>query len=112
MGLLGTRKKIDTEVRGRPSKRIAREIREMTCGQVMLAAHEVDEMDSIDEVVRLITAKDWDHVMVTDDRGSLVGRVHAVDLIKLIMNKRINRDLYWMEAVPIRQAVTLSLIHI
>ena len=106
MGLLGTRKKIDTEVRGRPSKRIAREIREMTCGQVMLAAHEVDEMDSIDEVVRLITAKDWDHVMVTDDRGSLVGRVHAVDLLKLIMNKRINRDLYWMEAVPIRQAVT------
>jgi CBS domain-containing protein len=44
--------------------------------------------------------------MVTDDRGSLVGRVHAVDLLKLIMNKRINRDLHWMEAVPISQAVS------
>ncbi|DAC49035.1 MAG: hypothetical protein CL969_00860 [Euryarchaeota archaeon] len=106
MSLLGARKKTDTNRRSRPSKRIASEIRKLTCGQVMLAAHEVDEMDSIDDVVRLIAAKDWDHVMVTDEVGSLVGRVHAVDLLKLIMNKRINRDLFWMEAVPILQAVT------
>jgi len=106
MSLPGVRKKTDTNRRSRPSKRIASEIRKLTCGQVMLAAHEVDEMDSIDDVVRLIAAKDWDHVMVTDEVGSLVGRVHAVDLLKLIMNKRINRDIFWMEAVPILQAVT------
>ena len=47
MSLLGARKKTDTNRRSRPSKRIASEIRKLTCGQVMLAAHEVDEMDSI-----------------------------------------------------------------
>ncbi len=107
MSLLRARKKTETNRRSRPSNRIAREIRELTCGKVMLAAHEVDEMDSIDDVMRLIVAKDWDHVMVTDEVGNLVGRVHAVDLLKLIMNKRINRDHFWMEAVPILQAVTL-----
>ena len=106
MTFLGTRKKTNPEHSSKSSKRIAQEIRKLTCGKVMLPAHEVDEMTSIDEVVRIIATKDWDHVMITDDRGSLVGRVHAVDLLKLIMNKRINRDLYWMEAVPIRQAVT------
>ncbi len=106
MSFIRARKNGGTNRVAKSTKKIASEIRELTCARVMLAAHEVDEMDSIDYVVRLLAAKDWDHVMVTDDRGSLVGRVHAVDLLKLIMNKRINLDLHWMEAVPISQAVT------
>ncbi len=114
MGLLKSKKRTATMPRNRAAEmatrhvhqRTAKEIRKLTCGRVMLAAHEVDEMDSMDSVMRTMIAKDWDHVMVTDDRGVLVGRVHAVDLLKLIGRNRINRELHWMEAVPISDAVT------
>ena len=107
MGLLKSKKQNEQMPLKRSAESAARQIRKLTCGQVMLAAHEVNEMDSMDRVIRTMIAKDWDHVMVTDDRGSLVGRVHAVDMLKLIGRNRINRELHWMESVPISQAVTL-----
>ena len=66
MSFIRARKSGGTNRVTRSTKKIASEIRELTCGRVMLAAHEVDEMDSIDYVVKLLAAKDWDHVWMTN----------------------------------------------
>ena len=112
MGLLKSKKQTEQMPLKRSAESAARQIRKLTCGQVMLAAHEVNEMDSMDRVIRTMIAKDWDHVMITDERDYLVGRVHAVDMLKLIARNRINRELNWMEEVPISQAVTLPAQHV
>ena len=60
----------------------------------------------MDKIMRTMTEKDWDHTFLVDDLGLPTGRVHAVDLLKLINRKRINRDLAWMQAVPAIELVT------
>jgi len=112
MGLLKSKKQHKEMTIGRSTEDVSRQISKLTCGQVMHAARKVNEMDSMDSVISTMIAKDWDHVMITDELDSLVGRVHAVDMLKLIARNRINRELDWMESVPISQAVTLPAQHV
>ena len=112
MGLLKSKKQNREMTLGRTTEAASRQISNLTCGQVMHTARKVNEMDSMDSVISTMIAKDWDHVMITDERDYLVGRVHAVDMLKLIARNRINRELNWMEMVPISQAVTLPAQHV
>ena len=112
MGLLKSKKQNRDLPYGRSTEEVSHQIRKLTCGQVMHTARKVNEMDSMDSVISTMIAKDWDHVMITNELDSLVGRVHAVDMLKLIARNRINRELDWMESVPISQAVTLPALHV
>ena len=35
-----------------------------------------------------------------------IGRIHAVDILKLVARKTVNRDVAWMHAIPARQLVS------
>ncbi len=61
----------------------------------------------MDRVLRTLTMRDWDHLFLVDELGVPVGRVHAVDVLKLIQRKRVNRDLAWMQAVEASQLVNM-----
>lgn len=65
----------------------------------------LSENATMDKVLRTLTERDWDHLFLVDDLGVPVGRVHAVDVLKLIQRKRVNRDLAWMQAVEAKQLV-------
>jgi CBS-domain-containing membrane protein len=34
-----------------------------------------------------------------------MGRIHAVDLLKLIARKTVNRDIAWMHSIPAQQLI-------
>lgn len=81
--------------------------RRVTCGQVMERPRTLSQSVSMDRVLRTLTMRDWDHLFLVDELGVPVGRVHAVDVLKLIQRKRVNRDLAWMQAVEASQLVNM-----
>lgn len=82
-------------------------VRRLTCGRVMNTAHTVDENASVHEVLEALTKNDWDHVFIVSDEGLPVGRIHAVDVLKLTSRKTVNSNLAWMMATPAMQLVNL-----
>lgn len=81
-------------------------VRKLRCGQVMERPRALSSTVTMDRVLTTLTARDWDHLFLVDDLGIPVGRVHAVDMLKLIQQKRVNRDLAWMQAVEASQLIT------
>lgn len=61
---------------------------------------------SLSRVIHVMTEREWDHIFLVDDVRVPVGRVHAVDLLKMVDRKRVNRDTAWAEAVPAQQCVS------
>ena len=51
------------------------------------------------KIVDLITTKNWDHIFVVDDEKIPMGRIHAVDILKMIAKKTVNRDVAWMHEI-------------
>tara|TARA_B100000212_G_scaffold70195_1_gene49261 strand:+ start:4745 stop:5110 length:366 start_codon:yes stop_codon:yes gene_type:complete len=61
---------------------------------------------SVADALDVITSRDWDHVFVVNSEKVPIGRIHAVDILKLVARKTVNRDIAWMHAIPARQLIT------
>ena len=81
--------------------------RSISCGETMIEAHALFAMDSVAEVLEQITQNNWDHVFIINEDGVPMGRIHAVDILKLIARKTVNRSVAWMHAVPAQQLVNV-----
>ena len=81
--------------------------RSITCGETMIEAHALFAMDSVAEVLEQITQNNWDHVFIINEDGVPMGRIHAVDILKLIARKTVNRSVAWMHGVPAQQLVNV-----
>ncbi len=81
--------------------------RSITCGETMIEAHTLFAMDSVAEVLEQITQNNWDHVFIINEDGVPMGRIHAVDILKLIARKTVNRSVAWLHAVPAQQSVNV-----
>lgn len=63
--------------------------------------------ESVANVIDDLTENDWDHVFVINKEGVPTGRIHAVDVLKLIAKKNVERSVAWMHSVPAQQLVNL-----
>jgi len=81
--------------------------RSITCGETMNDAHTIYSMESVAEVLEQITNNNWDHVFIVNEDEVPMGRIHAVDILKLIARKTVNRSIAWMHAVPAQQLVNV-----
>lgn len=81
-------------------------VRSLTCGQVMTVPHVIGKKASVADALEMITSRDWDHIFIVNSERVPIGRIHAVDILKLVARKTVNRDIAWMHAIPARQLVT------
>ena len=81
----------------------AQAARDVTCGQTMQHAHSMLDSDSMALILESLTHNNWDHIFIVDHEGAPMGRIHAVDLLKLIARKTVNRDIAWMHSIPAQQ---------
>ena len=81
--------------------------RSISCGETMIEAHALFAMDSVAEVLEQITRNNWDHVFIINKDGVPMVRIHAVDILKLIARKTVNRSVACMHAVPAQQLVNV-----
>ena len=88
----------------------SRAARSLTCGQVMCAPNVLSRDASVADALDRITRKDWDHVFIVNSERVPIGRIHAVDLLKIIARKTVNRDIAWMHTIPARQLITQETI--
>jgi CBS domain-containing protein len=102
MGMVKGRRKVSTKS---ATEGVANAVRRLTCSQVMAVAHFVSEEASVHEVLEKLTQNNWDHLFIVSDEGVPIGRIHAVDVLKLISRKAVNRNLAWMMMVPAIQMV-------
>ncbi len=79
--------------------------RSLTCGETMTQAHWIWEDSSMVEVIENLTENNWDHIFVINGEGAPQGRIHAVDVLKIIARKTVNRDIAWMHGIPAQQLV-------
>jgi CBS domain-containing protein len=84
----------------------SRAARNVLCGQVMQTPHAMFATDSMAEVVDAMTKHNWDHLFIVDEEGAPLGRLHAVDLLKMVSRKAVNRDIAWMHSIPAQQVLT------
>lgn len=80
-------------------------VREVLCGNVMQHAHALLCSDSMATVLDVLTKHDWDHIFIVDNDGVPMGRIHAVDLLKMVARKTVNRDIAWMHSIPAQQVL-------
>jgi len=72
----------------------------------MSVPHMISKNASVADALDVITSRDWDHVFVVNPEKVPIGRIHAVDILKLVARKTVNRDIAWMHAIPARQLIT------
>ncbi len=84
----------------------SRAARQVACGQVMQHAYALLASDSMFHVLEVLTKNNWDHLFIVDDEGVPLGRIHAVDLLKMVSRKAVNRDVAWMHSIPAQQVLT------
>jgi len=89
------------------SQERSRMAKTITCRETMTDAHWVFSNDSVADVIEDLTANDWDHVFVVNNEGVPTGRIHAVDVLKLIAKKNVERSVAWMHSVPAQQLVNI-----
>lgn len=85
---------------------VGKKVREVLCRSVMQHPHSLLGSDSMATVLDALTKHDWDHVFIVDQDGAPMGRIHAVDLLKMVAKKTVNRDIAWMHSIPAQQALT------
>ena len=79
----------------------------LSCRETMCEANWVYSKDSVADVIEDLTTNDWDHVFVVNRDGVPTGRIHAVDVLKLIAKKNVERSVAWMHSVPAQQLVNI-----
>tara|TARA_B100000900_G_C20512846_1_gene688779 strand:+ start:818 stop:1198 length:381 start_codon:yes stop_codon:yes gene_type:complete len=73
----------------------------------MTDANWVFAHDTMADVVDDLTQNDWDHVFVVNKEGVPMGRIHAVDVLKIVAKKNVERSVAWMLSVPAKQLINL-----
>ena len=84
----------------------SKSVRSLACGQVMSPPHVIGKNASVADALDVITSRDWDHVFIVNSERVPIGRIHAVDILKLVARKTVNRDVAWMHTIPAKQLVT------
>ena len=74
-------------------------IRAITCRDTMVEANWVFANDTMADVLDDLTQNDWDHVFVVNREGVPMGRIHAVDMLKIVAKKNVERSVAWMLSV-------------
>lgn len=87
-------------------KNRSKSARSLTCGQVMITPNVIGRNASVADALDMITNKDWDHLFIVNSERVPIGRIHAVDILKLVARKTVNRDIAWMHAISAKQLVT------
>ena len=82
-------------------------IRKITCRETMVEANWVFANDTMADVLDDLTENDWDHVFVVNREGVPMGRIHAVDMLKIVAKKNVERSVAWMLSVPAKQLINL-----
>ena len=77
------------------------------CGAVMERPPPQSKKASLATILEKITINNWDHIFIVDEYRIPMGRIHAVDILKMIANKTVNRNVAWMHAIPAQQLVNL-----
>ena len=73
----------------------------------MIDANWVFASDTMADVLDDLTQNDWDHVFVVNKEGVPMGRIHAVDMLKIVAKKNVERSVAWMLSVPAKQLINL-----
>tara|TARA_B100001287_G_scaffold276286_1_gene286569 strand:- start:1578 stop:1958 length:381 start_codon:yes stop_codon:yes gene_type:complete len=73
----------------------------------MTDANWVFAHDTMADVLDDLTQNDWDHVFVVNKEGVPMGRIHAVDVLKIVAKKNVERSVAWMLSVPAKQLINL-----
>jgi len=73
----------------------------------MVDANWVFSHDTMADVLDDLTQNDWDHVFVVNKEGVPMGRIHAVDVLKIVAKKNVERSVAWMLSVPAKQLINL-----
>ncbi len=87
-------------------KNRSKSARSLTCGQVMVTPNVIGKNASVADALDMITSRDWDHLFIVNSERVPIGRIHAVDILKLVARKTVNRDIAWMHAISAKQLVT------
>ena len=82
-------------------------IRGITCRETMTNANWVFANDTMADVLDDLTQNNWDHVFVVNKEGVPMGRIHAVDVLKIVAKKNVERSVAWMLSVPAKQLINL-----
>ena len=90
-----------------PAHERSKRVREITCRETMSDANWVFSNDTMADVLDDLTQNNWDHVFVVNKEGVPTGRIHAVDVLKIIAKKNVERSVAWMLSVPAQQLVNL-----
>ena len=85
----------------------SRIVRSITCRETMVDANWVFANDTMADVLDDLTQNDWDHVFVVNKEGVPMGRIHAVDVLKIVANKNVERSVPWMLSLPAKQLINL-----
>ena len=73
----------------------------------MVEANWVFANDTMADVLDDLTENDWDHVFVVNREGVPMGRIHAVDMLKIVAKKNVERSVAWMWRIPAKQLINL-----
>jgi len=87
-------------------KNRSKAVRSLTCGQVMTVPQLLGSSASIADALEKLTLNNWDHLFIINSERVPLGRIHAVDLLKVIARKTVNRDIAWMHSIPAHQLIT------
>ena len=87
-------------------KNRSKSARSLTCGQVMVTPNVIGRNASVADALDMITTRDWDHLFIVNSEKVPIGRIHAVDILKLVARKTVNRDIAWMHTISAKQLVT------
>ena len=87
-------------------KNRSKSARSLTCGQVMVTPNVIGRNASVADALDMITTRDWDHLFIVNSERVPIGRIHAVDILKLVARKTVNRDIAWMHAISAKELVT------
>jgi predicted transcriptional regulator len=81
--------------------------RAVKCRNVMEQPHVLSNQASLAAILDKITINNWDHIYIVDEYRIPMGRIHAVDILKMIAKKTVDRNVAWMHAIPAQQLVNL-----
>ena len=73
----------------------------------MVEANWVFANDTMADVLDDLTQNDWDHVFVVNREGVPMGRIHAVDMLKIVAKKNVERSVAWMLSASAKQLINL-----
>lgn len=82
-------------------------VRSISCRETMTDANWVFANDTMADVLDDLTQNNWDHVFVVNKEGVPMGRIHAVDVLKIVAKKNVERSVAWMLSVPAKQLIHL-----